>query len=153
MDPIATENLDTLEKIRQVFARDRFATQCAGVVVEVANPPAPGDKTGVASRVVCSMTLDERHRNAYGGIMGGAIFTLADFVFAIASNAYSPKLGTVAISASASYLAGSRGTRLIASGRCLRAGRTTIFYAVDVTDDLGVAIASMSFVGHRSPIG
>ena len=32
------------------------------------------------------MKIEPRHRNAAGIIMGGAIFTLADFAFAVASN-------------------------------------------------------------------
>jgi len=141
-----------LEAVRKVFARDRFATACAGAVVEVAEPPAEGDKSGIASRVVCSMALGERHLNAYGGVMGGAIFTLADFVFAVASNAFSKELGTVAISGDVRYLAAAKGKKLVATGRLLRAGRTTIFYDVAVADDTGRAVAEVSFVGHRSPV-
>ena len=146
------EGPDRLAAVRAVFARDRFATGAAGVEIECADPPAEGDKSGIASRVVCSMALGEKHRNAYGGVMGGAIFTLADFVFAVASNAFSPELGTVAVSGSMRYLAAAKGEKLIATGRLLRAGRTTVFYDVDVADDTDRAVAEASFVGHRSPV-
>lgn len=151
-DAIAGDGGNLLENVRAVFARDRFATGAAGVRIDCAEPPAAGDRSGIASRVVCSMELGERHLNAYGGVMGGAIFTLADFVFAVASNAFSPELGTVAISGSVRYLAATKGTKLVAAGRLLRAGRTTVFYDVDVRDDTGRAVAEASFVGHRSPV-
>ncbi len=32
------------------------------------------------------MDITEDHRNAYGGLMGGVIFTFGDFAFAVASN-------------------------------------------------------------------
>ena len=148
----AADAATRLERVREVFANDRFATAAAGVRIDCAEPPAEGDRSGIASRVVCSMELDGRHRNAYGGVMGGAIFTLADFVFAVASNAFSPELGTVAISGSMRYLAAAKGEKLVATGRLLRAGRTTVFYDVDVADDTGRAVAEASFVGHRSPV-
>lgn len=139
-----------LEQVRVVFAKDRFATGAAGVVIDAAEAPPDGDKSGVASRVVCSMVLGEQHRNAYGGVMGGAIFTLADYVFAVATNAFCGDAGqTVAISGLVRYLAASKGTKLVATGRLLRAGRTTIFYDVDVADDMGKPIATVSFIGHR----
>lgn len=153
MDKVTPRMPESIEEVREVFARDRFATNGAGCVIEVAEPPAAGDRSGVASRVVCSMELSERHRNAYGGVMGGAIFTLADFVFAVATNAFSPGLGTVAISGAVRYLAAARGARLVAEGRCRRAGRTTIFYDVDVCDEVGTVVACASFVGHRAPTG
>lgn len=151
-DLSAASGADRLEQVRAVFARDRFATMAAGAEIVCAEPPAAGEKSGIASRVVCAMALGERHLNAYGGVMGGAIFTLADFVFAVASNAFSPDLATVAISGSVRYLAAAKGTKLIATGRLLRAGRTTVFYDVDVADDTGRAVAEASFVGHRSPL-
>ena len=39
---------------------------------------------------VCEMPIEDIHRNAMGNIMGGAIFTLADFALAIAGNVSQP---------------------------------------------------------------
>ena len=69
--------MKTLEEIRSFFENDRFATENAMVIDEVAD--------GYAK---CSMLISERHRNAVGGVMGGVPFTLADllslpFLFAI----------------------------------------------------------------------
>ena len=63
----------SLEEAQAYFQGDRFATE-AGMTLD-----ALGEKSAV-----CSVTLSERHRNANGGVMGGAIFTLADFAFAAA---------------------------------------------------------------------
>jgi len=35
---------------------------------------------------ICSLTLEAKHKNALGAVMGGVYFTLADFAFAVASN-------------------------------------------------------------------
>ena len=63
----------SLDEARAYFAGDRFATE-NGMTLD-----AIGEGTAV-----CSVTLSPRHQNANGGIMGGVIFTLADFAFAVA---------------------------------------------------------------------
>ena len=64
-----------IEEAREYFSNDRFATENGMAIDELD-----------AEHSVCSMTLSARHRNAYGGVMGGAIFTLADFAFAALTN-------------------------------------------------------------------
>lgn len=66
---------ETLDEVRERFSQDRFAT-VNGAVIEAVDE-------GYAK---CSMKLNDTHRNALGAVMGGAIFTLADFAFAVASN-------------------------------------------------------------------
>ena len=66
---------ETLEKVREIFRGDRFATEMGAVIEEL------GDHYSK-----CSLVLNEHHRNAVGGIMGGVYFTLADFAFAVASS-------------------------------------------------------------------
>ena len=60
---------------KEHFKKDRFAT-LNGMQI---------DELGEDS-CVCSMTLTDDHRNAYGGVMGGVTFTLADFALAVTSN-------------------------------------------------------------------
>ena len=62
------------EEAREYFKGDRFATNSGMLLDELGEDYA-----------VCSMTLNEGHRNANGGIMGGVIFTLADLAFAALS--------------------------------------------------------------------
>ena len=65
-----------MDEARKMFAKDRFATEQTGAVIEEVAP----------NYAKCSMQIMDQHRNAYGGVMGGAIYTLADFAFAVASN-------------------------------------------------------------------
>ena len=68
-------NAQKLEQVQKVFANDRFATENGVVIDEVDD--------GYAK---CSLEIQPHHLNAGGTVMGGAIFTLADFAFAVASN-------------------------------------------------------------------
>ena len=125
--------MSDLEKIRDRFQRDRFATGAAGIVIDLAEP----------GKAVCSLTLEERHMNENNVPMGGAIFTLTDFTCAIAANGHSEKK-TVSQNASITFLAPAKGGKLIAEAFCLREGRTTALYTVDIRDELGTYVAHAS---------
>ena len=122
--------MTTLEEIRNRFKNDHFATDATGIVIDSAEP----------GRAVCSLTLEERHMNDNNVPMGGAVFTLADFVCAVAANGYSEK-NTVSQNVSITFLAPAKGKRLIAEASCLREGRTTALYAADIRDELGTYVA------------
>ncbi|MCR5234654.1 MAG: PaaI family thioesterase [Lachnospiraceae bacterium] len=94
----------------------------------------------------CSLKLTEKHRNAYGGIMGGAIYTLADLAFAVASN-FGKEYKTVSLTTSASFMSASKGSILYASARLIKDGRRNCFFTVTVTDDLDKVIAVVDFTG------
>lgn len=102
--------MKTLNEVRDFFANDRFATDNGAVIEEVGENSA-----------TVSMTIEDHHRNAVGIVMGGAIFTLADFAFAVASNHENP--GTVSLSANITFLKASKGSKLIAKAECVRDGR------------------------------
>ena len=124
----------TLETVRNRFRNDCFATQNGAVIDEVGPHYAK-----------CSLTLDAHHRNAMGAVMGGVSFTLADFTFAVASNWEQP--GTVSLDSSITYLGPVRGTRLIAEATCIKHGRSTSCYRIDVFDDQGNAVAAVMTTG------
>ena len=65
-----------LEEVRRIFGDDRFATEACGCEVLEASE----------GHAVCAFTIAPTHLNAQGRVMGGAIFTLADFSLAIACN-------------------------------------------------------------------
>ena len=112
----------SLDEIRVFFSNDRFASD-AGMMIEDA-------RSGYA---LCSVELDERHRNAMGGVMGGVYFTIADLAFAVGSN-----LGgrpTVNVHSSIQYLSPAKGKRLTAEARCQKDGRSLCFYEVRVSSD------------------
>ena len=101
------------------------------------------------AHAVASMTLSDHHRNAHGGVMGGAIFTLADFAFAALTN--DPGRRTVAQQVSISYLAAPKGGRLVATARWRKDGRSSCVVNVDVVDDAGRDVAQ--FVGTGFKLG
>ena len=67
--------MNLLEEAKAYFQNDRFATDNGAVIEEVTRDYA-----------VCSLQLTDHHRNAMGNVMGGAVFMLGDFAFAVASN-------------------------------------------------------------------
>src|SRR5512144_2022568 len=78
----AAHHGDVLTSIQHFFKNDRFAERANIELVSV----SPGHARG-------KMTLHPHHLNGYGTVQGGAIFTLADYAFAAASNSH----GTVAV--------------------------------------------------------
>lgn len=74
--------------------------------------------------------------------MGGAIFTLADFACAVASNVGEEP--TVSVAFSIQYLSAVKGKRLIATADAQKNGRTLGFYDCMVRDDLGRDIAHVT---------
>ena len=68
-------NEPTLEQVRQRFTADCFASKMGTVIEDI--------KEGYAR---CYLDITPLHLNAAGNVMGGAIFTLADFAFAVAAN-------------------------------------------------------------------
>lgn len=128
--------LETLEEVRAFFAKDRFATDNGAVVEEIGDHYAK-----------CSMMLDERHKNAVGGVMGGVHFVLADFAFAIAANRQ--QMGAVSLSSNITFLSPVRGNKLIAEAHCIKEGRNTNYYQVDLWDDMENHIAVVTITGYR----
>lgn len=128
-------NID-LEHIRSHFKKDRFATE-NGIVID----------SVTEDYVVCGMELSDSHKNSVGGVHGGAIFTLADFTFAVHCNlawVCGEDVGvTVGQSCAISFLKSTKGSRLTAKSVCLSKGRSMSVYRICVEDDLGVQIAEM----------
>ena len=120
-----------------MFANDRFATEAAGCRVV----------SGERGRAVCSMELADVHRNAMGNVMGGAIFTLADFALAICCNIGEEP--TVSVDSSISFFRSTQGAVLTATAVCDKPGRHLGFYTVTVEDDLGKRIAKMTATCYR----
>ena len=96
---------------------------------------------------VCTMEITDRHMNAEGHLMGGAILALADFTFAAASNnAHRP---SVAQQVSLNFLNASKGKKLISTAVCVKSGRTSCVYRIEIKDDLGKDIAQAMFTGFK----
>ncbi len=73
-----------MKDIIELFKKDKFAASC-GIEISEVHP-------GYAK---CTMDVTENHLNGIGTIMGGAIFTLADFTFSVAANSFENKAVTL----------------------------------------------------------
>jgi len=124
-----------LERARAVFMKTPFAAQLTGCGIEDVGP-------GYAR---CSLALEPRHMNSLGQPMGGAIFTLADFAFAIASNFDRDVF--VSTSADVHFIAAAKGGTLYAEAREIRSGRRTCLFSVEVSDELGTQVAYVTVSG------
>ena len=128
--------MKTLEEVRKIFEGDRFATENGAVIEEI------GDHSAT-----CSLILTDSHRNAMGAVMGGTYFMLADFAFAVAANLET--MGCVSLHSDISFLGAAKGKKLIAKAVCVKDGRSTACYRVDVTDDLGNLAATVTTTGYH----
>ena len=126
-----------MDKIREFFKRDKFA-QLAGIeLLEVS-----------AGSAKAKMTIGPQHLNGVDIVHGGAIFTLADLVFAAASNSH----GTVAvaINASISFIKASpAGGTLFAHGREIACNPKLATYTIYVTNEAGEIIAVFQGMVYR----
>ena len=125
-----------LERVREFFSGDRFATENGMVIDEIGDHYAK-----------CSVEIKNRHLNAMGGVMGGVHYTLADFAFAVASNWQEP--GTVGLSNTISYVGPVKGKKLIAEAKLVKNGRSTCCYNVEIRDDLGNITATVQCMGFH----
>ena len=126
-----------IEKAREFFGKDKYATVASGIQI---------DEIG-EHYSKCSMKITDNHKNAYGGVMGGAIFTLADFAFAVASNYNAPQ--TVSVTSQINFIGMAKGQCLIAESKVIKDGRTTCLYDVFITDELGTKVAYVTVNGMK----
>ena len=126
-----------IEEVRELFGNDRFATEACGCRVLEAS----------RGHAVCAFDIAPVHLNAMGNVMGGAIFTLADFALAIACNI--GENPTVAVNNTIEYLNSTKGTTLVATCDVDKSGRNLGFYTVEVKDDLDTPVAKMTATCFR----
>ena len=126
-----------IEEVRELFGNDRFATEACGCRVLEAS----------RGHAVCAFDIAPIHLNAMGNVMGGAIFTLADFALAIACNMGEEP--TVAVNNTIEYLNSTKGSTLIATCDADKSGRNLGFYTIEVKDDLDTPVAKMTATCFR----
>ena len=129
-------NFDTIESAREFFYKDKYAVNTGVTLDELTENEA-----------LCSLELTDDHRNAYGGVMGGVIFTLADFAFAVLSNQIHQL--TVAQQVDIHYLSAPKGDKLFAKATCRKSGRTSSIINVDISDDAGRDVAQFIGTGFK----
>ena len=118
------------------FERDRFA-KGIGIKLLEARP-------GYAK---AEMTVADRHLNGADVLHGGAIFTLADFCFAVASNTH----GQVALSINASinFIKAVSSGRIYAVAKELSLSHKLGTYMIEVFDGSDALVASMQGTVYR----
>lgn len=122
-----------LKEAKKFFSGDKFAAHTGIEVIAVDDCYAK-----------CKLTLEKHHLNCYDHVMGGAIYTLADFTFGVAANAEA-----VSLTSEINFLSSSKGTELFAEAKVIKDGRSTVFYEINVTDNLGKNIAFVTMTGFR----
>ena len=127
---------ESIEAARVFFSGDRYATE-SGIRIDQLD----------SGNAECSFEITEHHRNADGGVMGGAIFTLIDFAFAVAST--SVHHPTLAQQVSVNFLNRPKGKKLSAKAECRKDGRSSCVYNVNVTDETGRDIATALITGYK----
>ena len=129
-------NFDSVESAREFFYKDKYA-----VMTEVTLDELTEDEA------ICSLEITDDHRNAYGGVMGGVMFTLADFAFAVLSNQIHQL--TVAQQVDIHYLSAPKGEKLFAKATCRKSGRNYRIINVDISDDTGRDVAQFIGTGFK----
>jgi acyl-CoA thioesterase len=124
------------EDLKRFFKGDQFAAH-SNIELLTAGP----------GRATAKMTLQPLHLNGLGTVQGGAIFTLADFTFAVACNSH----GTMAVALDVSIVfmkAATAGT-LRAEAREVSKNFKIGLYTVDIKDDQGELVAQFQGVAYR----
>ena len=128
-------NLSEAE-LKRLFKTDRYA-ELSNIELLTAGP----------GRATAKMTLHPHHLNALGTVQGGAIFTLADFTFAVACNSH----GTMAVALDVSIVfmkAATTGT-LRAEAKEISKNFKVGLYLVEVKDDVGDLVAQFQGMAYR----
>jgi len=118
------------------FDKDEFAGR-AGIQLLEASP-------GYA---VAKMEVTPHHLNSVGTLHGGAIFTLADFVFAVASNTHG-KIA-MAINTEISFFKAVRSGTITAVAIEISLHEKLSTYLVEITDETGSLIAHFKGTAYR----
>ncbi|MRR16036.1 MAG: PaaI family thioesterase [Deltaproteobacteria bacterium] len=86
--------------------------------------------------------------NMFGMAHGGAIFSLIDAAFEVASNSHGTM--AVALNMNITYLASpAKGSRLTAEAREINKTKRTAAYDIRATDDLGTLLATCQSLVYR----
>ena len=122
--------------IKEFFRRDQFAAHCGIELLEV----SPG-----GAKV--KMEVEEHHLNGLRTVHGGAIFTLADFAFAVACNSHGAV--AVALNVNITFVKAAGPGTLYADAREVAISPKIGTYDILVTDEEGGLIATFQGLAYR----
>jgi len=126
-----------MQELKKFFStEDKFARHAGIELVDVGSGWAKA-----------SMKIEPFHFNGAGTVHGGAIFTLADFAFAVASNSH----GTLAmgINTSVNFVKAALEGTLYAEAKEQSLNPKLASYSVMITDDAGDAVAIFQGMVYR----
>ena len=126
-----------MEEMKQYFMKnDKFAEYVGIELLEVAKGKAKA-----------KMEIKNHHLNAINTVHGGAVFALADLVFAVASNSH----GTIAmgINVSISYLKAVKEGVIFAEAKEVSINPKLATYNVNVTDGSDDLVAVFQGMVYR----
>ncbi|MCQ2601075.1 MAG: PaaI family thioesterase [Treponema sp.] len=129
--------MKNLEEAKKYFSKDHFAVDVTGISIDAVDD----------NYAKCSLKLSSKHYNAADQVMGGAIFTLADYTFAVATN--SPDCHVVTSTSQITYLGTVKGDSLISESQVIKTGRTLYTMQINVTDNEGNKIAVVMVNGIK----
>jgi acyl-CoA thioesterase len=121
---------------KEFFLKDSFGKECGVILLEA----SPGK-----ARV--KMEITEKHLNSHGTVHGGAIFTLADTAFAVASNSHG--IPAAAINSHISYVKSVTSGTLYAAAEEISLNPKIATYLVSVTDESDENIATFQGMVYR----
>ena len=110
---------------REIMGDDVYALKSTGIEVLEARAGYARTRLPVTPAIM----------NGHGNVHGGALFTLADYTAALASNMYG--VPTVAVNGSISFLRAVRGGELTAEAKTVKSGRRMAVMTVEIQDASG----------------
>jgi len=124
------------EKLKDFFKNDRYAALTGVEIVEAGK-----------GHCMAKLQIEDKHLNAANVVQGGAIFTLADLAFAVASNSHGQL--ALAINVNISFLRGKSAGTLFAKATELTDPKRIGAYDVLVTDENAEVIARFNGLVYR----
>lgn len=128
--------MENIDKAKNFFKNDRFATERVGIEILEASE----------NYAKCKLEVTPSHLNASGFVMGGALFTLADFTFGVAINDQNKT--TVTLQSATNFINGAKSGTLYATAECLKRGRKISFYEVTIVNEKNIVIANCTINGY-----
>lgn len=125
-----------MDVVKKFVEADRFAKHLGVEMLEYSKGKAKA-----------RMAVQSHHLNSAGTVHGGAIFSLADAVFSVASNSH----GTLAmaINVSISFFKAVKSGTLYAEGREVSFNPRLATYLIDVKDEADNAVALFQGTVYR----
>jgi acyl-CoA thioesterase len=125
-----------METLKKFVQKDHFARHLGVEMLEYGE-----------GRAQARMTIEKHHLNSAGTVHGGAIFSLADAVFSVASNSHGSL--ALAINVSISFFKAVTGGTLTAGAEEVSINPRLATYLITVNDEAGNKIALFQGTVYR----